>query len=151
MCVFINILYIVYNKMIRYFQLTPEILLEYVYEGDPKMGENGNKKDINDDSNTMMLNSNVFGSKYLCFKDDSEGLDSFSNLVLPLNNTETQFVVAKNKHQKFQNDSIITSIIRKKQFYLELFTSNSIFKCLYAFSVATLPLGVLLTKPSCNK
>ena len=27
--------------MIQYFQLTPEILLEYIYEGDPKLNEDG--------------------------------------------------------------------------------------------------------------
>ena len=37
----------------------------------------------------------------MCFKHESEGLDSISNLVLPLNNTETQFVVAKSKYQNF--------------------------------------------------
>jgi hypothetical protein len=95
--------------MIQYFQLTPEILLEYVYDGDPKLDEDGidgNIKDISDIKNgypTMMLKSNAFGSKYLCFKNESEGLDSISNLVLPLNNTETQFVVAKNKKNKQQN------------------------------------------------
>ena len=58
--------------MIQYFQLTPEILLEYIYEGDPKLNEDsikGNKKDIYDDeSATMLLKSNVFSSRYLCFK-----------------------------------------------------------------------------------
>jgi hypothetical protein len=91
--------------MIQYFQLTPDILLEYIYEGDPKLDEDnieGNKKDIYDDeSATMLLKSNAFSSKYLCFKNETEGLDSFSNLVLPLNNTETQFVVAKSKYQNF--------------------------------------------------
>lgn len=91
--------------MIQYFQLTPEILLEYIYEGDPKLNEDsikGNKKDIYDDeSATMLLKSNVFSSRYLCFKNETEGLDSFSNLVLPLNNTETQFVIAKSKYQNF--------------------------------------------------
>lgn len=91
--------------MIQYFQLTPEILLEYIYEGDPKLDEDkikGNVKDIYDDeTSTMLLKSNAFGSKYLCFKNESEGLDSISNLVLPLNNTETQFVIAKSKYQNF--------------------------------------------------
>ena len=94
--------------MIQYFQLTPDILLEYIYDGDPKLNEDGikgNIKDIYDDSPTMLLKSNAFGSKYLCFKDSSElgseRLVNFSNLVLPLNNTETQFVVAKSKYQNF--------------------------------------------------
>lgn len=91
--------------MIQYFQLTPEILLEYIYEGDPKLDEDknkGNVKDIYDDeTSTMLLKSNAFGSKYICFKNESEGLDSISNLVLPLNNTETQFVIAKSKYQNF--------------------------------------------------
>jgi len=87
--------------MIKYFQLTPEILLEYLYEGDPKMGENGNKKDISDEYPTILLKSDAFTSKYLCFKNESEGFDSISNLVLPLNNTETQFVVAKSNYQNF--------------------------------------------------
>lgn len=91
--------------MIQYFELTPEILLEYIYEGDPKLNEDkikGNVKDIYDDeTSTMLLKSNAFGSKYLCFKNESEGLDSISNLVLPLNNTETQFVVAKSEYQNF--------------------------------------------------
>lgn len=90
--------------MIQYFQLTPDILLEYIYDGDPKLDEDGidgNVKDIYDDSPTVLLKSNAFGSKYLCFKNESEGLDSFSNLVLPLNNTETQFVIAKSKYQNF--------------------------------------------------
>ena len=85
--------------MFQYFQLTPDILLEYVYNGDPKI--DGNIKDIYDDYPTMMLKSNAFNSKYLCFKNESEGLESISNLVLPLNNTETQFVVVKNKQQRF--------------------------------------------------
>jgi hypothetical protein len=92
--------------MIQYFQLTPEILLEYVYECDPKLNEDGvdgNIKDIQDDYPTIMLKSNAFGSKYLCFKNESEGLDSISNLVLPLNNTETQFVSVKNTKGKNQN------------------------------------------------
>ena len=92
--------------MTQYFQLTPDILLEYIYESDyePKLNEDkikGNKKDIYDDSPTILLSSEAFLSKYLCFKNESEGLDSFSNLVLPLNNTETQFVVAKSKYQNF--------------------------------------------------
>ena len=90
--------------MIQYFQLTPDILLEYVYEGDPKLNEDGidgNVKDIFDDYPTMLLKSNAFGSKFLCFQNDSEGLDSISNLVLPLNNSETQFVIAKSEYQNF--------------------------------------------------
>ena len=90
--------------MIKYFQLTPEILLEYLYEGDPKLNEDGvdgNIKDISDDYPTILLKSNAFTSKYLCFKNESDGFDSISNLVLPLNNTETQFVVAKSKFQRF--------------------------------------------------
>ena len=99
--------------MIQYFQLTPDILLEYIYDGDPKLNEDGikgNKKDIYNDSPTMLLKSNAFGSKYLCFRDKSEFNESelgseklvnFSNLVLPLNNTETNFVVAKSKYQNF--------------------------------------------------
>ena len=93
--------------MIHYFQLTPEILLEYIYEGDPKFSDDG--IDSSDGSNikdlsktpTLLLNSELFGSKYMCFKKESEGLDSFSNLVLPLNSSETQFVVAKSKYQNF--------------------------------------------------
>ena len=93
--------------MIRYYQLTPEILLEYIYDGDPKLNEDGiwgNEKDICDEKYaTMLLKSNPFSSKYLCFKNKSEGegLDGLSNLVLPLNNNETQFVVAKSKYQNF--------------------------------------------------
>lgn len=91
--------------MIQYFQLTPEILLEYIYEGDPKLnedGKDGNEKDIYDDVHTMLLKSDVFSSKYLCFKPDSDGkFDSVFNLVLPLNNTETQFVVAKNSYNQY--------------------------------------------------
>ena len=93
--------------MIRYFQLTPEILLEYIYDRDPKLnggdkvsGIIGNIKDLKTNP-TILLNSKAFGSKYMCFKNESEGLDSFSNLVLPLNNNETQFVVAKTKYQNF--------------------------------------------------
>ena len=102
--------------MIQYFQLTPEILLEYVYNSDPKL-DKGNIKDISDDSDdypTMMLKSNAFGSKYLCFKNESEGLDSFSNLVLPLNNTETQFVVAKSKHQNFFSKTNVSNKFSSK-------------------------------------
>lgn len=98
--------------MIQYFQLTPDILLEYIYDNDPKLNEDGvegNIKDIYGDSPTMMLKSNAFGSKYLCFKDNgdsdsecnSEKWVSYSNLVLPLNNNETQFVLPKNKYQNF--------------------------------------------------
>lgn len=90
--------------MIQYFQLTPEILLEYVYADEPKLNEDGikgNEKDICKSTSTMMLKSNAFGTKYMCFADENEGLDSISNLVLPLNNSETQFVVVKNKYQNF--------------------------------------------------
>ena len=108
--------------MIQYFQLTPEILLEYVYDGDPKLlNEDGikvNIKDIHDYYPTIMLKSNAFGSKYLCFKNDSDGdsdgLDTFSNLVLPLNNTETQFVVAKSKYQNFFSKTNISNRFSSK-------------------------------------
>lgn len=104
--------------MIRYYQLTPEILLEYVYEGDPKLNEDGikgNSKDIFDEhSSTILLKSNAFGSKYLCFKNESEGLDSISNLVLPLNNTETQFVIAKSKYQNFYSIVNASNIFSSK-------------------------------------
>jgi hypothetical protein len=85
--------------MIRYYQLTPDILLEYVYADDPKLN-NDNKKDIHDNFPTILLKSEAFSTKYLCFKNESEGFDSLSNLVLPLNNTETQFVVAKKKNNE---------------------------------------------------
>ena len=104
--------------MIRYYQLTPEILLEYVYEGDPKLDEDGikgNTKDILDShSSTMLLKSNAFGSKYLCFKNESEGLESISNLVLPLNNTETQFVIAKSEYQNFYSTVNASNIFSSK-------------------------------------
>lgn len=103
--------------MIQYFQLTPDILLEYVCEGDSKLNEDGiegNKKDIYDTAPTMLLKSNIFGSRYLCFKNDSEGLDSFSNLVLPLNNTETQFVLAKSKYQNFFSKTNTSNIYSTK-------------------------------------
>ena len=115
--------------MIQYFQLTPEILLEYIYDGDPKLNEDGikgNEKDIYDDSPTMLLKSNAFGSKYLCFVDESEGLDSFSNLVLPLNNTETQFVVAKSKYQKFFSRTNAANIYSNGYIYEDTYYDNSI-------------------------
>jgi hypothetical protein len=89
--------------MIQYFQLTPDILLEYIYENDPKLNEDGIKGNIKDlsDTPTILLKSDAFSTKYLCFKKESEGFCSLSNLVLPLNNTETQFVVAKSKYQDF--------------------------------------------------
>ena len=34
--------------MIQYFQLTPNILLEYIYDGDPKLNEDGIKGNIKD-------------------------------------------------------------------------------------------------------
>ena len=52
--------------MIQYFQLTPEILLEYIYEDkrEPKLNDGnikGNTKDIFDDeSHTILLKSNEF-------------------------------------------------------------------------------------------
>ena len=104
--------------MIHYFQLTPDIFLEYVYEGDPKLNEDGikgNKKDIYDDkTSTMLLSSKAFGTKYLCFANESEGLDSISNLVLPLNNSDTQFVVAKSKYQKFYSKLNASNIFSKR-------------------------------------
>ena len=106
--------------MIRYYQLTPEILLEYIYEGDPKLNEDGiwgNEKDICDEKYaTMLLKSNPFSSKYLCFKNKSEGegLDGLSNLVLPLNNNETQFVVAKSKYQNFYSKINTSNIFSSK-------------------------------------
>lgn len=91
--------------MIRYYQLTPEILLEYICDGEPKLNEDGikgNKKDIFDDNtSTTLLKSNAFGTKYLFFRKETGGFNSLSNLVLPLNATETQFVVAKSEYQKF--------------------------------------------------
>ena len=102
--IFINNLYKFIIKMVQYFQLTQNILLEYIYEGDPKFdvdGNKGNKKNIYGDTPTILLNSDILSSKYLCFKDDSEGIEGFSNLVLPLNNTETQFVIAKSNNQNF--------------------------------------------------
>lgn len=96
--------------MIQYYQLTPDILLEYIYEGDPKLNEDGilgNTKDISDDDNaTKLLKSDAFGTKYLFFNtatsgsDRSKELNGISNLVLPLNNTETQFVIVKNEYEK---------------------------------------------------
>lgn len=98
----INILYKFINKMIQYFQLTPDILLEYIYTNDSKItdNENGYHKDIYNNP-TLLLKSDVFGSKYFCFKNNSNRFDSFSNLVLPLNNNETQFVVAESEFQNF--------------------------------------------------
>lgn len=101
--------------MIQYFQLTPEILLEYVYEDDPRLNEdgiNGNTKDIynQDKPYTILLNSNAFGTKYMCFNNEIEGLDSISNLVLPLNATETQFVVAKSKYQNFFSKTNVSNM-----------------------------------------
>ena len=90
--------------MIRYFQLTPEILLECIYSGDPKLkenGNNGNVKDISDDYPTIFLKSEVFSSNFLCLNNVSNKIDSITNLVLPFNNTETQFVIAKSKGQDF--------------------------------------------------
>ena len=106
--------------MNQYFQLTPEILLEYVYENNPKLDEDGikgNIKDIHDDTLTMMLKSNVFSSKYFCFKNESEGLNSFSNLVLPLNNTETQFVLAKNTYQNFFSKNNVSNMFGNRYIY----------------------------------
>ena len=111
--------------MIQYFQLTPDILLEYIYEGDPKLNEDGikgNEKDICDDENaTIMLKSNAFGTNYLFFdpndsggSDTPKGLNTIHNLVLPLNNTETQFVVAKNKYQTFFNSFNTSNIYSSK-------------------------------------
>lgn len=106
--------------MIQYFQLTPEILLEYIYEDkrEPKLNDGnikGNTKDIFDDeTHTILLKSNAFSSKYLCFENEHEGLNSFSNLVLPLNNTETQFVVAKSEHQNFYSKINTSNIFLSK-------------------------------------
>lgn len=116
--------------MIQYFQLTPEILLEYIYEGDPKLkykdnGDNedqnsgkGYTKDIYDDYPTMLLKSNAFGTKYLFFKNESEGLDSISNLVLPLNSSETQFVVAQSVSESVSGQEI------KNHFFSKTNVSN---------------------------
>lgn len=104
--------------MIQYFQLTPEILLEYIYEDkrEPKLNDGnikGNTKDIFDDeTHTILLKSNAFSSKYLFF--ENEGLNSFPNLVLPLNNTETQFVVAKSEHQNFYSKINTSNIFLSK-------------------------------------
>ena len=106
--------------MIQYFQLTPDILLEYVQADDLKLnndGISGNEKDIRtDDYATMLLKSDAFSSKYLCFKNEKEGVDSISNLVLPLNNTETQFVVVKNTKNELQKFYKKTNI--SNRFYI---------------------------------
>jgi hypothetical protein len=105
--------------MIRYYQLTPEILLEYVYEGDPKLNEDGikgNTKDIFDEqTSTMLLKSDMFNTKYLCFKNESSGFGSLPNLVLPLNNTESQFVVAKREYQNFYSKLNASNIFSSKK------------------------------------
>ena len=97
--------------MIQYFQLTPEILLEYIYSGDPKLNEDGisgNTKDLVN-TPTTLLKSNLFKTNYLFFNsgdkisDPSNELNTLSNLVLPLNNSDSQFVLAKNKYQNFFN------------------------------------------------
>ena len=111
--------------MIQYFQLTPDILLEYIYNGDPKLNEDGiidNQKDIYDDYPTILLKSKAFGSKYMCFKNETERFDSFDNLVLPLNNTETQFVVAKSEHQNF------FSTLNASNMFLSRNSSNYIYE-----------------------
>jgi hypothetical protein len=102
--------------MIKYYQLTPEILLEYVCENEPKLNEDGVKGNVKDlyDTPTILLKSNAFGTKYLCFKNESEGLDSISNLVLPLNNSESQFVVAKSKYQNFYSPFNISNMFVSK-------------------------------------
>ena len=115
--------------MIQYFQLTPEILLEYIYEDDKKLtdedGVKGNKLDICDyDNNTILLKSNPFSTYYMCFTNkylDSERKierwDSLSNLVLPLNDTETQFVIAKSSFsQKFYEKSNLSNWFSSKKF-----------------------------------
>jgi hypothetical protein len=103
--------------------LTPDILLEYIYDGDPKLdddGIKGNVKDIHDDFPTILLKSNAFGSKYLFFEDltnsdmNSGRLTRLSNLVLPLNNTETQFVVAKSQYQNFYSKINVSNIYSSK-------------------------------------
>ena len=103
--------------MIQYFQLTPEILLEYKYVDNSKLNDSksDNVKNIcGDAAKTMLLKSNIFSSKYLCFKNESEGFDSISNLVLPLNNTETQFVVAKSKYQNFYSKANVLNRVSTK-------------------------------------
>lgn len=105
--------------MIKYYQLTPDILLEYIYENDPKLNEDkikGNTKDIYDDVKTMLLKSDTFSSKYLFFQNESEGLESLPNLVLPLNNSETQFVISKStiKEQNFFDKRNISNIFSTK-------------------------------------
>ena len=71
--------------MTQYFQLTPEILLEYVYDGDPKLdldGVDGNDKNIcSDNFATILLRSDVFSSKYLCFKNDQDESDESENRI----------------------------------------------------------------------
>ena len=112
--------------MIQYYQLTPDILLEYVYEDEPKLNEDGikgNEKDIYDsDTNTILLKSSAFGTNYLFFKDtpnseygyDKDNLTRLSNLVLPLNNTETQFVIAKSKYQEFYKNVNVSNLYTSK-------------------------------------
>ena len=96
--------------MIRYFQLTPDILLEYVYNGDPKI-YNKDEKDIYDSSPTKLVKSNATSSRYFCFiSDNDKNLNNLSNLVLPLNNIETQFVVAKSKYQNFYSQYNVSNI-----------------------------------------
>lgn len=112
--------------MTQYFQLTPEILLEYVYDGDPKLdldGVDGNDKNIcSDNFATILLRSDAFSSKYLCFKNDQDEydesenrIDCISNLVLPLNNTETQFVIVKGENQNFYKKTNASNIFSTKK------------------------------------
>lgn len=106
--------------MIQYYQLTPEILLEYIYENDSKLNDDGikgNEKEMFDSegkSTTMLLKSNAFGSKYFCFVGETEELNRLSNLVLPLNNTETQFVVAQSEYQNFYSKNNASNIFSLK-------------------------------------
>ena len=112
--------------MIQYFQLTPDILLEYIYTNDSKITENkeGYQKDIYNNP-TLLLKSDVFGSKYLCFKNDSNRLDSFSNLVLPLNNNDTQFVVAKSQYQNFFSKMNASNIYSTKNGNMNIYVDTN--------------------------
>lgn len=103
--------------MIQYFQLTPEILLEYISLGD----SDSNKKDVCGSDPIMLLKSDAFSSKYLFFKDDNPAkIDSFSNLVLPTNTMETQFVVAKSKYQNFFSPFNAHNRFMSKDMYAEV-------------------------------
>lgn len=104
----------------RYFQLTPDILLEYNYTTTSIITEEEQKGDVSDreidlqmteenEETLTVINNNNDSNTYLYLNDKITGRDNF---VMPLNKSYTKFVLYNRKsingdYDKYQNDTLV--------------------------------------------